>query len=95
MMTKLEIGLAIVLALIIAGGAIYLSGHHAGAKAETAKVAVQQAKTIAKHSKATGYVKSHIDSLQVVPDPAPSGSVVRAVPGSALDELQNSWSRPE
>jgi len=43
MMTKLEIAFAILVALILAGGAIYLKGHSAGTKAEVAKVEAKQA----------------------------------------------------
>jgi len=93
MMTRLEIGLAILISLFIAGGAIYLKGHSAGTKAEVAKVEAKQAKTAAKHAKATGYVKSHMDSLQAMPDPAPTGSVILAPVGTATRELQDDWSR--
>jgi len=93
MMTKLEIGLAILISLFIAGGAIYLKGHSAGTKAEVAKVEAKQAKTAAKHAKAIGYVKSHMDSLQAMPDPAPTGSVARAPAGTAVGELQDNWTR--
>jgi len=36
---------------------------------------------------------SHMDSLQAMPDPAPTGSVARAPTGTALDELQSDWTR--
>ena len=92
-MSKVYIGFAILVSLFIGGGAIYLRGHYAGAKAEVAKVEAKQAKTVAKHAKATGYVKSHMDSLQAMPDPAPTGSVALAPAGTPSRELQDNWTR--
>lgn len=91
MMTKLEIAFAILVAFILVGGSIYLRGHHAGVEAETAHVAKQQAKTVAKHAKVVSHVQDHVDALP----PAPATSAANTVRGSAADVLRDDWSRPE
>jgi hypothetical protein len=63
--------------------------HHSAIQSERARQAVQQAKTVAKHTKARQHVD---DTVNALPD-APTAPIGDPPAGSAAERLRNDWQR--